>query len=159
MEQHTEFTVKSGMEVLGSDGDRVGAVKGAQHDYFLVDRSLARDLYIPYSAIERVEGNAVILNLTDEEAPNMGWEDAPERATAPPAKPPVKTGMEVVGSDGDAVGYVSEVYDTAFRVDRPMAGDVSVPYDAVQEVFVNRVVLTIPDQQVDYMRWTGTPEH
>jgi uncharacterized protein (TIGR02271 family) len=62
----------------------------------------------------------------------------------------VTAGMEVVGNDGDHVGYVKSVTDSnSFRVDRKGQGDITVTYGLVQTIENSRVVLTIPGSQVD----------
>jgi hypothetical protein len=67
---------------------------------------------------------------------------------------PVQQGMQVVGSDLDSVGTVKEVRPTAFLVNRAMQRDLSVPYNAIQNVSASQVVLTIPAKQVDSMGWS-----
>src|ERR1041384_1671359 len=48
--------IRPGMEVVGRDGDHVGEVKEVRASDFLVDRSLARDVYIPLSACQITNG-------------------------------------------------------------------------------------------------------
>src|SRR5437899_19018 len=43
--------IKVGMEVSSLDGQPVGKVKEVRGDEFLLDRSLARDLWVPHSAV------------------------------------------------------------------------------------------------------------
>jgi hypothetical protein len=44
-----------GMEVSSIDGQRIGKIKEIRDTEFLVDRPLARDLWIPFSAILATE--------------------------------------------------------------------------------------------------------
>ena len=67
---------------------------------------------------------------------------------------PVRTGMEVVGSDGDRVGDVKDVLATGFFVRRQMAPDLYVPLDAVRGVEGVRVILGVPAGHVDDMQWS-----
>jgi len=43
------------MQVMSLDGERVGRVKEVRPDEFLVDRSMARDLWVPFSAMFAAE--------------------------------------------------------------------------------------------------------
>lgn len=65
--------VRPGMEVIGRDGDNVGEVKDVRANDFLVDRSLARDVYIPMSASQISDGQ-IRLNVRADEVDNQGWE-------------------------------------------------------------------------------------
>lgn len=69
----------------------------------------------------------------------------------------VKTGMEIVGSDGGHIGHVKEVRDTDFLVSRPMARDIYVPFSAVRSCSETRCELNIPADQVDSMGWMSPP--
>ncbi|MBX6342453.1 MAG: DUF2171 domain-containing protein [Thermomicrobiaceae bacterium] len=148
------FSARPGMDVVGSDGDRVGEVKEVADRYLLVDRSLAADLYVPYTAVDRVEGDRVVLTIPDERADQMGW----ERPPAGPGRLGVAQGMEVFGVQGGLVGIVRAVGERDFVVHRERMPDLRVPYDAVRDVTVNRVVLSVPDNRVDYLGWETVPE-
>ena len=43
-----------GMNVVGSDGEQVGTVKEVGATEILVDRPLARDVYVPLEAIQAI---------------------------------------------------------------------------------------------------------
>ena len=47
-----------GMRVVGIDGQPVGRVKEVRGDDFLVDRPMARDVYVPYSFVLAAENPA-----------------------------------------------------------------------------------------------------
>jgi hypothetical protein len=47
--------INVGMEVTTLDGERIGTVKEVSADEFLLDRPLARDLWIPLSAVLATE--------------------------------------------------------------------------------------------------------
>jgi hypothetical protein len=51
------------MEVLGSDSELVGTVKQVYTSNFLVDRSLRRDIYIPFSVVHDILGQEVGLTI------------------------------------------------------------------------------------------------
>lgn len=67
--------VREGMEVVGADGRRVGVVKEVRDRDFLVDRTLKRDVYIPYDAATSVEETRVILAIGAEQVDAMDWEE------------------------------------------------------------------------------------
>jgi hypothetical protein len=54
----------------------------------------------------------------------------------------VNVGMVVTDDDDVRLGHVRSVDDTTFTVDRP-GGDVRLPYDCVQAIVGDRVVLTL----------------
>src|SRR5947209_3991243 len=66
----------------------------------------------------------------------------------------VQEGMDVVGSDMSPVGVVRNVRDNDFRIDIPMQRDLYAPFDAVQNVTDDRVILNIPADQVRDMNWS-----
>ncbi len=65
----------------------------------------------------------------------------------------VREGMDVCGSDDEGVGKVKTLGDNEFLVDRTMQRDVWVPFSAVRDVEGNRVILTVPANQVDHQNW------
>jgi hypothetical protein len=77
--------VHVGMEVMSIDGHPVGKVKEVRADDFLLDRPLARDLYIPYSFVlatedyggtfrrGRTESTEVVLTVSESHIENQGW--------------------------------------------------------------------------------------
>ena len=62
-----------GMRVVGSDGDDVGRVKECRESDFLVDRSMQRDIYVPYSAVQDISDDTVALNIPADQVDEMGW--------------------------------------------------------------------------------------
>lgn len=72
----TDF--RAGWTVVGNDGQRLGTIKEVGHDYVLVSRSMfGAHLYVPVSSIANVEQETIHLNLTRDDALQMGWEQAP----------------------------------------------------------------------------------
>lgn len=65
--------IRPGKEVIGRDGEQVGEVKEVRSNDFLVDRSMARDIYIAFNACE-VSGGQIRLNVRADEIDNQGWE-------------------------------------------------------------------------------------
>lgn len=67
--------------------------------------------------------------------------------------PPLRPGMAVLGSDGQPLGEIKEVYQTSFLIDRPLHYDIVVPCEGIQDVIDNQVVLGISSDQVDDIHW------
>ncbi|HET7036396.1 MAG TPA: DUF2171 domain-containing protein [Thermomicrobiaceae bacterium] len=149
------FTVEPGMEVVGSDGDKVGDVDQVRDHYFRVRRSLAPDFFIPYAAVTRVEGQRVVLNVPDEEVHEFGWMAPPvgQQQAAGPGQGRIQAGMTVVSGDGDEVGTVTAANPQEILVDRGTRPDLHVPYGYVRDVLTNRVMLSIPKADIPFMNW------
>src|SRR5438105_1420068 len=80
--------IQVGMDVKSIDGESVGKVKEVRAKDFLLDRPLARDLYVPYSFVlaaedyggsfrrGRVEPTEVVLSVSGSHIDNQGWQHA-----------------------------------------------------------------------------------
>jgi hypothetical protein len=79
--------IEVGMEVTTFDGHRVGTVKELHQDEFLLDRPLARNLWVPLSAILATEDYssnvrgpvqpaAVVLSVSRAHLDRQGWRHA-----------------------------------------------------------------------------------
>ncbi len=68
----------------------------------------------------------------------------------------VQQGMVVIGTDGHTVGNVKEVRDRDFVLNRRLARDLCVPFDAVRDVEAGQVVLNMSAEDVNYQRWECT---
>ncbi len=72
----TDF--RAGWAVVGNDGHHLGIIKEVGHDYVLISRSMfGAHLYVPVSSIANVEHETIHLNLTRDDALQMGWEQPP----------------------------------------------------------------------------------
>lgn len=65
--------VQAGMVVLGADGEKVGTVKAIRVSDFLVNRPLARDIYVPFDFIEGMSDEGVTLKVAHNEVDHQGW--------------------------------------------------------------------------------------
>ena len=73
--------IQVGMGVVGIDGDEVGTVKEVRATDILVDRPLARDIYVPLEAVQAiVDASAshavdphVVLTIRADSVGDMGW--------------------------------------------------------------------------------------
>jgi hypothetical protein len=74
-----------GMDVMSVDGHQLGKVKEVRAEDFLLDRPMARDLYIPYRFVLATEDyggtfrrgptapTEVVLEVGESEIDNQGW--------------------------------------------------------------------------------------
>ncbi len=79
-QQQSRNGVSTGMDVVGSDGKSVGTVKEVRDNDFLVDRPMAHDVYVPFSACNATNGQ-VRLNVRAGDVDKQGWE-MPEKMPA-----------------------------------------------------------------------------
>jgi hypothetical protein len=75
--------IEPGWSVFGSDGEKLGEVANIQGDYLIVPKGLLfkTDLYIPRSAISKVEYDRVHLAMGKDEMEAQGWERPPEEGS------------------------------------------------------------------------------
>jgi hypothetical protein len=71
------FGVEPGMQVVTLDGSELGRVKEVRDGAFLVDRSLRRDVWVPFDAVQSVTDRLVTLNVLADDVNDMGWESPP----------------------------------------------------------------------------------
>ena len=65
--------VREGMAVIASDARQIGRVKEVREADFLIDRPMQRDAYVPFSAVQAVTDDGVILNLSAAESDDADW--------------------------------------------------------------------------------------
>jgi osmotically-inducible protein OsmY len=65
--------IREGMRVVGADDGDIGSVKEVHNNEFLVDRPLARDVYVPFHACQQVSGDRIRLNVREDEVNDQGW--------------------------------------------------------------------------------------
>ena len=70
-------SVAAGMAVVGADADEIGTVKEIDALAFLVDRSLQRDVWVPFVAVQAVDDGRVVLTVPADSVADMGWENPP----------------------------------------------------------------------------------
>ena len=75
-----DLLINEGMEVTGSDGHYIGKVKEIREKDFLVDRKMARDVYVPFSAVAKSD-RCIILDIPSDKMDDMDWERAPVMGT------------------------------------------------------------------------------
>lgn len=72
-------TIEPDWDVYASDGAHIGTVSEVGEDYILVQKGLifVHDLFIPISAIERIEADAIYLQVSKNDADTRGWDQPP----------------------------------------------------------------------------------
>ena len=65
--------LRESMEVRGADQERIGVIKDVRANDFLVNRRLARDVYVPFSAIQSVTGAGVVVTVDAGDVNDQGW--------------------------------------------------------------------------------------
>ncbi|MCA1645328.1 MAG: DUF2171 domain-containing protein [Chloroflexi bacterium] len=77
--------IQEGMDVMSIDGHPVGKVKEVRSADFLLDRPLARDLYVPFSSVLAAEDyggsyrrgptepTQVVLEVNESDIDSQGW--------------------------------------------------------------------------------------
>jgi len=73
------ITISNGMDVIGSDGEKVGDVADMRGDYVVVSKGFffPTDYFIPTTAIQSVTDGRIYLAVTKDEALNQGWDQEP----------------------------------------------------------------------------------
>ncbi|HEX2914841.1 MAG TPA: DUF2382 domain-containing protein [Chloroflexia bacterium] len=66
-----------GTDVVGTDNDFIGRVKQVRGDSILVDRTMKRDVYVPMSAVQSMDGGRVVLNVASQDVDDQGWANPP----------------------------------------------------------------------------------
>lgn len=81
-------------------------------------------------------------------------EDAKSSGISDPSEKRVnlRKGMEVIGKNGKIIGYVKEIRAADFLVDREMARDVFVPFDALTNVS-ERAEISVSTDEIDNQNW------
>jgi len=91
--------IQEGWDVYDADEEKVGNVDRVEQGYVVAHKGIffPKDLYIPTSAIERIEHDRVYLHVAKGDADAEGW-DAPPTAGAASGGPPPKP--DAVGTPG-----------------------------------------------------------
>jgi hypothetical protein len=80
--------VQVGMDVTSIDGEKLGTVKEIKDDAFLLNRPLARDLWVPLAVVMATQqynsnfrrgmnvAETVVLNVSEAHVDSQGWRHA-----------------------------------------------------------------------------------
>lgn len=83
MDDQTRSQLRSGMNVLGSDDDKLGEVDRLEGDYVVVKRGhlFPNDYYVPTTSIASINGDTVYLTEAKDAADRLGWDTPPPAGT------------------------------------------------------------------------------
>jgi hypothetical protein len=141
-----QWQVPEGTDVVGSDGDKVGEVIGANTSYLVVEKGFffPTDYYVPMSAIANYDGEKVVLTVTKEEALDQGWDVIPGDETVGTG-----TGAFITGATGydESMGLATEEGAALTDADLRVAGGFT-PEDSLGESRIPRDDADLPaDEQ------------
>ncbi|GCF10412.1 DUF2171 domain-containing protein [Dictyobacter arantiisoli] len=76
----TQKNLHKHMIVYSSDNQKIGHVEDIYEDSFMVKKGFlfAKDSYIPYKAIQQIEGDSIHLQLTAKESQEKEWQKRPD---------------------------------------------------------------------------------
>jgi uncharacterized protein (TIGR02271 family) len=71
--------IKTGTDVYGSDGEKIGNVAGLAADYFVIEKGFLfpTDIYVPMSAVTGVDDDRVTLSMTKDQVESADWTHEP----------------------------------------------------------------------------------
>jgi uncharacterized protein (TIGR02271 family) len=172
---------RRGLDVYDRDGQKVGDVSDVGPNYLHVSTGflgLGQDLFIPYTAVDRVTDQGAYLNVAKNDFPMRNWAAAPTGAAAagtmagamPASTAPHQYGATISAEDarghnlcdvnGKLIGAISSVGPTYFHVITGMLGlgqDLYVPIGAVDHCSKECCFLSIPSDQIVAQGWSTRP--
>ena len=75
-------TPQEGMQVHGSDGERIGQIERLEDEFMLVNKGLLKgETYVPVSIVQRIENGVVVLTMTKDSVEAKEWTQRPEGKT------------------------------------------------------------------------------
>ncbi len=80
MQTSFDRQIHEGMEVLDTNGEKIGMAGETLGDYFNVDAGFlgTTEYYIPFSAVTDVTDDSISVNVTKDQVKSMGWDRRPE---------------------------------------------------------------------------------
>ena len=75
MQDRYRTQVHEGMDVLDTNGEKIGKCGETLGDYFNVDAGFlgTTEYYVPFSAITEVTDDNIFLNVRKDQIDTMGW--------------------------------------------------------------------------------------
>lgn len=141
--------IRPGMEVVGADRVPVGRVERVGQDEFLIRRKLEPPRVLPFTAVREVADGVVTLVLKAREVANSS---PPTTDLYAPFREIMPTpGMAVEGSDGETIGQVATVEGDQFILNCPGKPDIYIPFDLINDILEDRLILDVPSTQIDRM--------
>lgn len=111
MDDQSTLRISGGMDVVGSDGEKLGSVDRMEGDYVVASKGFffPTDYYIPVDAISNVDEERVYLNVTKDIALDQGWDTMPtETSTSTTYVDDVATAAPLTSPMGGSVGRVPD---------------------------------------------------
>jgi uncharacterized protein (TIGR02271 family) len=140
--------IQHGWDVYGSDEEKVGNVSEVRSDYIVAHKGFffPKDLYIPTSAIARIEHDRVYLNVAKADVENQGWDTA-ERRT------------ERAGSRGDTDNTM-HLHEEQLQVNkrRQQSGEARIGKEVVEEQQTINVPVTHEEAYVERVPGDRQPD-
>ena len=108
-----QFIPQKGMDVYGSDNEKIGEVDSVESDYFVVRKGFffPEDHYIPVDAVSTYDDNGIYLTYTKDQVLEQQW-------TAPPT-----AGTTLAGTEADYRESDLNQVDTSTRAGQDVAYD------------------------------------
>lgn len=71
--------LREGMNVVGADSEKLGEVEDVRGNYIVVKKGFlfTTEYFVPSNAVNNVDDESLYLNVTKDEATNMGWDAEP----------------------------------------------------------------------------------
>lgn len=66
-----------GLQVVGPTGEEIGEVKEVRTYDFVLNRTMKRDVYVPFRFVREIAGSTLTLDVRRDEIDEMGWEMTP----------------------------------------------------------------------------------
>jgi hypothetical protein len=153
--------IRPGWEVEGSNGGHIGKIDEIGPDYLLVRQGTIfhHDLFIPFSAIQAIQPNRVVLDVSRDQVGQQGWQQPPPAAatgTAPASNQTdelaqVQQGYDVYSQDGELLGTVQEAAPNCLKV--LVCSYMFVSPDRVERIDHDRVVLNVTVDRLEDYDW------
>jgi len=103
--------LRRGMEVMGSDGKRIGTVGQVRDQDFIVERPMQRDVPVPFSALKEVADDRATLNVPSDRVDDTSW-SIPTAGTASTTGTGSASGMGSTATTGSSAGAVTSTPGT-----------------------------------------------
>ena len=102
--------LREGMNVVGADSEKLGEVEDVRGNYIVVKKGFlfTSEYFVPSNAVNNVDDESLYLNVTKDEATNMGWDAEPADFNATYGDGPTA-----------GAGYGAAAAGTAHDEDRP----------------------------------------
>lgn len=109
-----QFAPQKGMDVYGSDNEKVGEVDSVERDYFVVRKGFffPEDHYIPVDAVSTYDDQGIYLNYTKDQVLEQQW-----------TAPPTGGGTTLAGTEADYRNDDLNQVDTSTRAGQDTAYD------------------------------------